>query len=187
MIFKKKLNTKWNGPLNNDEYYTTTNNEKTQQDQSLTNNNNNSAAAAASVAAALAIVLLLGNHSSGKSTFCNYLLGRTVQTAGVAPTDDCFTVIAPGPVDVNQDGIALSGNPDFGFTSLRQFGPTLLHHTILKVRANTQTNFLLIDTPGIIDAPGNYNGIIQSNPYQNQSQQAQVQGTTTTTKIMDRG
>ena len=36
----------------------------------------------------LPIVLLLGNHSSGKSSFINYVLGREVQTTGVAPTDD---------------------------------------------------------------------------------------------------
>lgn len=47
----------------------------------------------------LPFVFLVGNHSSGKSSFINYVLGRNVQTAGVAPTDDCFTVIAPGPID----------------------------------------------------------------------------------------
>jgi hypothetical protein len=28
-----------------------------------------------------------------------------VQTAGVAPTDDGFTIIVPGPSDVDRDGI----------------------------------------------------------------------------------
>eukprot|EP01040_Poterioochromonas_malhamensis_P024552 gene24552-30400_t len=41
-------------------------------------------------------VLLLGNHSSGKSSFINYILNRKVQQTGVAPTDDCFTIICPG-------------------------------------------------------------------------------------------
>ena len=40
----------------------------------------------------LPFVFLLGNHSSGKSTFINHVLGRTVQETGVAPTDDGFTV-----------------------------------------------------------------------------------------------
>ncbi len=40
-------------------------------------------------------IFLLGNHSSGKSSFINYCLGRNIQKAGVAPTDDSFTVIAP--------------------------------------------------------------------------------------------
>ena len=77
-----KLNNTWNGPLEN-EYQ---------------------APYGTSSAGALPVVLLLGNHSSGKSTFCNYLLGRRIQTAGVAPTDDCFTIIAPGPIDSDQDG-----------------------------------------------------------------------------------
>lgn len=49
--------------------------------------------------------LPLGNHSSGKSSFINYVCQRKVQTAGVAPTDDGFTIIVPGPSDVDRDGI----------------------------------------------------------------------------------
>lgn len=45
---------------------------------------------------ALPFVLLLGNHSSGKSSFVNYVCQRKIQTAGVAPTDDGFTIIMPG-------------------------------------------------------------------------------------------
>jgi len=100
-------------------------------------------------------VLCVGNHSSGKSSFINHVVGRNVQTAGVAPTDDSFTVIAPGPEDKDQDGPALIGDPDMGFANLRQFGPTLIHHTCLKVRSNLVTdNFMLVDSPGMIDAPG---------------------------------
>ena len=75
---------------------------------------------------ALPFVLLVGNHSSGKSSFINYVLGRQVQTAGVAPTDDSFTIIAPGPADRDQDGPSVIGDPDMGFQSLRQFGAFLL-------------------------------------------------------------
>ena len=56
---------------------------------------------------ALPFVFLVGNHSSGKSSFINYILGRPVQVAGVAPTDDTFIVILPGPQDYDQDGPAL--------------------------------------------------------------------------------
>jgi len=42
------------------------------------------------------MVFVLGNHSSGKSTFINYVAGRKVQATGVAPTDDGFTIISPG-------------------------------------------------------------------------------------------
>jgi len=108
----------------------------------------------------LPFVFLVGNHSSGKSSFINYVLGRPVQTAGVAPTDDCFTVIAPGPRDVDQDGPALVGDPDIGFEGLRQFGPTLVHHAQLKVREGIRNeNFMMIDSPGMIDSPVSSGGM----------------------------
>lgn len=100
----------------------------------------------------LPFCLLVGNHSSGKSSFINYILQRNIQKAGVAPTDDTFTVIAPGPEDKDSDGPTLVGDPDYGFASLRQFGPTLIHHTQLKVR-NSHLKFMLVDSPGMIDAP----------------------------------
>jgi hypothetical protein len=102
----------------------------------------------------LPFVFLLGNHSSGKSSFINYILQRKVQSTGVAPTDDTFTVLAPGPSDIDKDGPALIGDPDTGFSGLLTFGPQLCHHTQLKVRANTSMkNFMMIDSPGMIDSP----------------------------------
>lgn len=99
-------------------------------------------------------VFLLGNHSSGKSSFVNYILNRKVQTAGVAPTDDSFTIIAPGPHDVDRDGPAFIGDPDMGFSGLKSFGPTLIHHTHLKVRCDTAVDdFMIVDSPGMIDSP----------------------------------
>jgi GTPase SAR1 family protein len=111
-------------------------------------------------------VFLLGNHSSGKSSFVNYILNRKVQTAGVAPTDDSFTIIAPGPRDVDRDGPSFIGDPDMGFSGLKSFGPTLIHHTQLKVRTNTAiTDFMIVDTPGMIDSP-----LIRDSYSSNQSQ-----------------
>ena len=103
----------------------------------------------------LPFVLLLGNHSSGKSSFVNYLMDRKIQTAGVAPTDDNFTIVAPGlKDDVDRDGSSLIGDPDLGFQGLRQFGPTLIHRTQLKIRAGTRIkDFCVVDTPGMIDSP----------------------------------
>ena len=112
----------------------------------------------------LPFVFLVGNHSSGKSSFINYVLGRDIQTAGVAPTDDCFTVVAPGPDDTDQDGPALIGDPDMGFEALRQFGPTLIHHTQLKVRKDTNSpGFMMIDSPGMIDSPVSQSGVAMGN------------------------
>ncbi|KAJ1639551.1 hypothetical protein T492DRAFT_623533 [Pavlovales sp. CCMP2436] len=102
----------------------------------------------------LPFVLLLGNHSSGKSSFINHVLGRTVQQTGVAPTDDCFTVICPGTADADRDGPSFIGDPDFGFGPLRTFGPGLLNHVQLKVRSGLSVdNIMLIDSPGMIDSP----------------------------------
>jgi len=102
----------------------------------------------------LPFVFLLGNHSSGKSSFINYVCQRKVQTAGVAPTDDSFTIIVPGPADVDRDGPSFIGDPEMGFSGLRTFGPPLVHHTKLKIRSNTAIkNFMIVDTPGMIDSP----------------------------------
>ena len=102
----------------------------------------------------LPFVFLLGNHSSGKSSFINYVCQRKIQTAGVAPTDDTFTIICPGSADSDRDGPAVIGDPDMGFQGLRSFGPQLIHHTQLKVRSSTALNdFCIVDTPGMIDSP----------------------------------
>lgn len=46
---------------------------------------------------------------------------------------------------------------------MRQFGPTLIHHTQLKVRSGTNTpGFMIIDSPGMIDSPVNQSGMSQS-------------------------
>ena len=103
----------------------------------------------------LPLVFLLGNHSSGKSSFVNYVCKRKVQTSGVAPTDDSFTIIANGNVDSDRDGLSFIGDPSLGFSGLRVFGPQLIHHTQLKIRANIPTikDFMFVDSPGMIDSP----------------------------------
>lgn len=102
----------------------------------------------------LPFVLLLGNHSSGKSSFANYLMGRTVQSTGVAPTDDGFTVICSHQEDVDRTGSALVADPDLGFQSLSYFGPTLVNLTRLKYRRGLKNqDFMIVDTPGMIDSP----------------------------------
>ncbi|RHY04050.1 hypothetical protein DYB25_007060 [Aphanomyces astaci] len=106
----------------------------------------------------LPFVFLLGNHSSGKSSFINHVLQREVQTTGVAPTDDGFTIISNGSSDHDQDGPALIGDPDLGFSGLRQFGPNLIQKTNLKIRANIpiSNHFMMVDSPGMIDSPASF-------------------------------
>ncbi|CAH0489163.1 unnamed protein product [Peronospora farinosa] len=111
----------------------------------------------------LPFVFLLGNHSSGKSSFINYLLQRDVQSTGVAPTDDGFTIIAPGHEDLDQDGPALVGDPDLGFSGLRVYGPALIQRTQLKVRKGIQAKYMLVDSPGMIDSPHSPSHLSQFN------------------------
>jgi hypothetical protein len=49
----------------------------------------------------------------------------------------------------------LIGDPDLGFSGLRQFGPNLIQKTNLKIRANIPmgNNFMMVDSPGMIDSP----------------------------------
>jgi GTPase SAR1 family protein len=102
----------------------------------------------------LPLVLVLGNHSSGKSTFINHLLGRKIQESGVAPTDDGFTILARGVKDIDQDGPALVGDKDLGFGGLRQFGTNFINHLKLKLRTDLRIDGIaVIDSPGFIDSP----------------------------------
>ncbi|WP_240484527.1 dynamin family protein [Pseudoponticoccus marisrubri] len=97
-------------------------------------------------------VLLLGNHSSGKSTFINYLLGQDIQKTGVAPTDDSFTIITHGTDRADRDGPAVVSNPDLPYEGLRHFGDQLVSHVRLKQRPSELLRTVtLIDSPGMID------------------------------------
>lgn len=97
----------------------------------------------------LPMVFVLGNHSSGKSSFINFVAGRRIQETGVAPTDDGFTIISAGTADSDQDGPALVGDPKLGFAGLRQFGSNLVSHLALKVRTGLRVrDMILVDSPG---------------------------------------
>jgi hypothetical protein len=101
----------------------------------------------------LPMVLFLGNHSSGKSSFINWLVGEELQRTGIAPIDDGFTIITHGPEDAELDGSAVVTNPKFPWGDLERFGPQLLTH--LKVRLRPSKSFegiALVDSPGMIDA-----------------------------------
>ena len=98
------------------------------------------------------LVLMLGNHSSGKSSFINYLLGEEVQKTGLAPTDDGFTIIAWGESRDDRDGPGLVNNPELPYTGLRHFGDDLVKHLRMKRRpVDLLRNVILVDSPGMID------------------------------------
>ena len=102
------------------------------------------------------LVLIIGNYSSGKSTFINELLGRDVQRTGQAPTDDCFTILAKpeaGESEKEIPGSTIVNDERLPFSSLRNFGESLLAHLRLKkVNAPILEHFAIIDTPGMLDS-----------------------------------
>jgi hypothetical protein len=99
-------------------------------------------------------VLFLGNHSAGKSTFINFLVGGIdVQDTGVAPTDDGFTLLRYGNEETDICGPAALRYLGEDFASLERMGPSFLRRLKVKIRNRTllqQVN--LIDSPGMIDA-----------------------------------
>lgn len=112
----------------------------------------------------LPTIVFLGNHSSGKSTLINYLLGRSpIQDTGVAPTDDGFTIILYGEKDEDFYGPAALGRLPKEFANLNKFGPEFLQHLKVKYRScELLKKINLIDSPGMIDTAGeastrNYN------------------------------
>ncbi|CAI5741828.1 unnamed protein product [Hyaloperonospora brassicae] len=107
----------------------------------------------------LPMVLVLGNHSSGKSTFINHMLGQSVQKTGRAPTDCTFTVLAGGTRDERLDGAALVRHAQYGFGDVeRLFGRDFVSQVELKVVAGSQLldegGLMIVDSPGMIDPPG---------------------------------
>ena len=104
-------------------------------------------------------VLILGNHSSGKSTFINHLLGGSIQKTGLAPTDDAFTVLSFGGSEEERDGQAVVSTPTLPYSGLKSFGPQFLSHFRVKLRpVQVLREVTLIDSPGMIDSPGDGTG-----------------------------
>jgi hypothetical protein len=98
------------------------------------------------------LVLILGNHSSGKSTFVNFLLGEDVQKTGLAPIDDGFTIIARSESPDEKDGASVVSNPQLPYGDLERFGPGLVSHLKMKLRRSSILEALaLVDSPGMID------------------------------------
>ncbi|ORC87901.1 uncharacterized protein TM35_000191450 [Trypanosoma theileri] len=104
------------------------------------------------------MVMLLGNHSAGKSTIINYLLGREVQRTGVAPTDDGFTIIQRGNEDNDDDGPTSVSDPRYQLQDLQKFGLHFVHRFKIKTRrlpsqSRVPPGLMIVDSPGMIDTP----------------------------------
>lgn len=98
-------------------------------------------------------MLFLGNHSSGKSSVVNWLLGDEVQDVGLAPTDDGFTVVVHGEAEEDMCGPAALTRLPPEFDGLKLFGPDFLQRLRVKVRnRELLRSVTLIDSPGMIDS-----------------------------------
>ena len=99
-------------------------------------------------------VLFLGNHSSGKSSFINHLLGDApVQDVGIAPTDDAFTFLVYGEDEREVVGPAALEMLPAELARLNDFGPELVQRVRVKVRRHDMLkSVVLVDSPGMIDA-----------------------------------
>ena len=99
-------------------------------------------------------MLFLGNHSSGKSSIVNWLVGgKAVQDIGLAPTDDGFTMLVYGETEEDICGPAAVARLPAEFADLGLFGGNLLQHLRIKVRNRPLLkSVMLIDSPGMIDS-----------------------------------
>ena len=99
-------------------------------------------------------MLFLGNHSSGKSSLINWLVGGTaVQDVGLAPTDDGFTILVYGETEEDFCGTAALAHLPAEFTELGLFGENFLQHLRIKVRNRPLLKSVtLVDSPGMIDS-----------------------------------
>lgn len=126
------------------------------------------------------MVLCIGNHSAGKSTLINSLLNMEEQQTGVAPVDDGFTIIMRASThrrqdgsgkdttttvihenDVTEDGPTAVASERYGLQELKSLGSVFVNRLRVKTRrlppdAQLPENMMLVDSPGMIDAPSGY-------------------------------
>eukprot|EP00435_Cladocopium_sp_Y103_P055364 s489_g18.t1 len=108
-------------------------------------------------------VLMIGNHSSGKSTFINRMMGVQVQETGVAPTDDGFTILERSEEFEQFEDWTVKFLALVRLVvdmELQRFGRSFLGHCrrkrmVLPKDAELPYGLQLVDTPGMIDLPGN--------------------------------
>jgi GTPase SAR1 family protein len=99
------------------------------------------------------MVLLVGQYSTGKTSFIQYLLDRDFpgMHVGPEPTTDKFQAIMYGQADRELPGHALVSDPTTAFHDLAKFGNAFLSRFAgCEVAADFARGCTLIDTPGIL-------------------------------------
>jgi len=99
------------------------------------------------------MVLLLGQYSTGKTTFIEYLLRKPFPGSriGPEPTTDKFVAVMYGEDEKVIPGNALSVDPDKPFHALEKFGSGFLNKfEASMVDSELLKHCILIDTPGVL-------------------------------------
>ena len=98
-------------------------------------------------------MVFLGNHSSGKSSIINWILGENVQDTGLAPTDDGFTFIVYGEGRDDFHGQAALDRLPPEFAGLKAFGDMFVQGLRVKFRPiEFLKSVTFVDSPGMIDS-----------------------------------
>jgi len=116
------------------------------------------------------MVLLIGQYSVGKTSFINYLLGRSFAGSRVGPemTTDRFVAVMYGDNEKTTPGNALTSQPDTPFHSLKKYGSSFLNRLeAASLPSPILKRVTLIDSPGVLsgekqrDRGYDYNGVVR--------------------------
>ncbi|EDV24973.1 EH domain-containing protein 1 [Trichoplax sp. H2] len=100
------------------------------------------------------LIMVTGQYSTGKTTFINYLLGRSYpgERIGPEPTTDNFTLITKGDEDQLLPGSTLVVDKKERYGGLAEFGNAFLRNFVCsKCNSKVLENLTIIDTPGIVN------------------------------------
>lgn len=98
-------------------------------------------------------VLMIGQYSVGKTSFIEYLLGRSFpgQRIGPEPTTDRFVAVMHGDEERTVPGNAVAVSPDLPYGGLSMFGTAFLNKfEAAQVPCRVLENITVVDTPGIL-------------------------------------
>ncbi|KAJ0403539.1 hypothetical protein ATCC90586_006794 [Pythium insidiosum] len=98
-------------------------------------------------------ILMIGQYSVGKTSFIEYLLGRSFpgQRIGPEPTTDRFIAVMYGDDERIIPGNAVAVSPDLPYGGLSMFGTAFLNKfEAAQLPCKLLENITVIDTPGIL-------------------------------------